>query len=78
VVVFLRKVVKDESMIEELHILRKEVKKLRYLLELVEESPQELPMLSKWQESLGAIHDLDIAMVYLQHSRLDFTKGGSS
>jgi CHAD domain-containing protein len=66
VVALLPKVVTDEANISELHTLRKEVKKLRYLLELDEKTPRELPTLTKWQDSLGAIHDLDVAMAYLE------------
>jgi CHAD domain-containing protein len=70
----LRNVLKDESRVEDLHTLRIEVKKLRYLLELGEEIPPELPVMARWQASLGAIHDLDVAMNYLQRSRSDFAK----
>jgi CHAD domain-containing protein len=56
----------DESKVAELHSLRKEIKKLRYLLELADKSPPELPITTKWQESLGAIHDLDVAASYLR------------
>jgi CHAD domain-containing protein len=66
VATILPKVIIDETNVNELHTLRKEVKKLRYLLELDEESPQELLTLTKWQDSLGAIHDLDVAMAYLE------------
>jgi CHAD domain-containing protein len=56
----------DESKVAELHSLRKDVKKLRYLLELADKSPPELPVMTRWQESLGAIHDLDVAASYLR------------
>lgn len=59
-------VLSDESKVEELHTLRKEVKKLRYLLELSKDAPPELEVVTRWQESLGAVHDLDVAMQYLQ------------
>jgi len=59
-------VLRDESKVKELHALRKEVKKMRYLLELADGSPSQLPSLTKWQESLGAIHDLDVAIVYVE------------
>ena len=64
-------VLMDESKVEELHALRKEVKKLRYLLELSEESPPELKVITRWQDSLGAVHDLDVAMRYLQDSDVE-------
>ena len=60
-----------ESKVDELHALRLEIKKLRYLLELSEKSPPELPMVTRWQESLGAIHDLDVALRFLEESDLD-------
>jgi len=59
-------VLNDESKVAELHSLRKDVKKLRYLLELTEKTPARLSSLAKWQESLGAIHDLDVAIDYLK------------
>ena len=62
---FLDEVLNDESKVVELHSLRKEVKKLRYLLELADKVPKRLSSLAKWQESLGAIHDLDVAVAYL-------------
>jgi CHAD domain-containing protein len=67
-------VLEDESKVKDLHALRIEVKKLRYLLELGSKIPPELPVMTKWQDSLGAVHDLDVAMDYIQHNRLDFTK----
>jgi CHAD domain-containing protein len=56
----------DELEPEELHALRIEAKKLRYLLELVGEHPSELAALEKWQKDLGIIHDLDMAVAYLR------------
>ena len=70
----LRQVLKDEAKTEELHSLRKEAKKLRYLLELADESPRGLSVLTAWQDSLGAIHDLDVAISYLGESRIAFEK----
>ena len=71
VAVLLKKVKEDESKAKELHALRKEVKKLRYLLELADVAPPELPVLSRWQESLGAIHDLDVAVAFMQNSNIE-------
>ena len=65
-------VAKDESKVEELHALRKRTKKLRYLMELSDKSPLELQILTRWQESLGTIHDLDVAISYLQGGPVDF------
>lgn len=59
-------VLSDESKGVELHSLRKEVKKIRYLTELADKPPRRLSSLVKWQESLGAIHDLDVAVAYLK------------
>lgn len=68
------RVVSDESRVEELHSLRKETRKLRYLLELSKGSVVELRKLRRWQESLGAIHDLDVAIAYLRGTAWDFPK----
>jgi len=62
----LTEVLNDESRVMQLHSLRKEVKKLRYLLELANKAPARLSSLAKWQDSLGAIHDLDVAVSYLK------------
>ncbi|HEY6282635.1 MAG TPA: CHAD domain-containing protein [Nitrososphaerales archaeon] len=67
-------VLEDESKVKDLHALRMEVKKLRYLLELGSKIPPELAVMTKWQDSLGAVHDLDVAMDYIQRNRLGFTK----
>ena len=69
-----QEVVNDESKVAELHSLRKEVKKLRYLLELTDKGSPEVDVLTEWQESLGAIHDLDVAVVYLQGKGPEFAK----
>ena len=68
------KVIDDESKVEELHSLRIEVKKLRYLLELSDSKPPELAVVTRWQESLGTVHDLDVAMDFLRKSDIG-TKG---
>lgn len=67
-------VLENESKVKDLHALRIEVKKLRYLLELGSRIPPELPVMTKWQDSLGAIHDLDVAMDYIQRNSLEFAK----
>lgn len=64
----LPRIIEDESKVAELHSFRKEVKKLRYLLELTDGSHQELPIMTRWQDSLGAIHDLDVAVAFLERS----------
>jgi CHAD domain-containing protein len=65
----LSKVVQDDSKIAELHALRKEVKKLRYLCELADDTPRDLAVLAKWQEHLGAVHDFDVALDFVRGSR---------
>jgi len=63
-------VVSNESKVKELHLLRLEVKKLRYLLELTDGKPKELAVLPKWQDNLGMIHDIDVAIAFVEdHSR---------
>ena len=59
----------DESKVKELHTLRKEVKKLRYVKELGDGLSSELEILIQWQEALGAVHDLDVAVDYLKAGR---------
>jgi CHAD domain-containing protein len=65
----LAEVLADESRADELHALRKEAKKLRYLLELSDGHSPDLELLVKWQEALGEIHDLDVAIDYLRRIR---------
>lgn len=62
------KVVKDPKFVEELHRLRKEYKKLRYVLELTEdpESSNFIKNLKQLQNILGSIHDSDITIDFLK------------
>ncbi len=60
----LRMVTEDESKVAELHSLRKQVKKLRYLLELTPGRSGALAALERWQEELGLVHDLDVAIQF--------------
>jgi CHAD domain-containing protein len=69
----LKTVLGDESATAELHSLRKEAKKMRYLLELTRDQG-EVRTLIRWQDALGAVHDLDVAVGYLQGSHWDFPK----
>jgi len=71
IVGLLAKVLGDEKGVEELHALRKRVKRLRYLLELADDTPPELAILTTWQEALGSIHDLDVAISYIQGRDLE-------
>jgi CHAD domain-containing protein len=74
-------VVADRSAVEELHQLRKDLKKLRYVFEIMPagaRKPYEkkvskmvsakgplMPRLKELQDELGAIHDIDITVQYL-------------
>jgi CHAD domain-containing protein len=76
-------VLKDDSKIDELHEVRKDAKKLRYLFELLLNKEDEgsekgidrdnkdghkiLSRLEKIQKLLGEIHDYDITIDYLNH-----------
>jgi len=66
----LTSVASDESRVADLHALRKEVKKIRYLMELAGKSPPDLSVMTEWQELLGTIHDLDVATSYLQGGKV--------
>jgi CHAD domain-containing protein len=61
-------VISSESKIAELHQLRKDCKKLRYILELTPnaESSNFVAKLRQMQDLLGHIHDSDITMDYLK------------
>jgi CHAD domain-containing protein len=68
----------DEERIAELHELRKDCKKLRYLLELAPntESSNFITKLKEMQDLLGSIHDCDITMDFLKKMppKYDITK----
>jgi len=54
---------------EDLHMLRKDCKKLRYMIELVQNPRSEskvLKKLSEWQDVLGHLHDLDVTIEFLK------------
>lgn len=61
-------VISDEKKVAELHQLRKDCKKLRYLLELTSnsESSTFITRLKEMQDLLGSIHDCDITINFLQ------------
>lgn len=63
---------KDESKIDALHSLRKDCKKLRYALELVpptRDNLHRLSLLRRWQDRLGEIRDRDVLIGYLSQAR---------
>ena len=65
----------DPDKVAELHELRKDCKKLRYLLELVSHDNSSGNIISKMEELqnmqdlLGAIHDCDATVVYLKRQK---------
>jgi CHAD domain-containing protein len=66
----------DPDKVAELHELRKDCKKLRYLLELVSHDNSSGNIISKMMEELqnmqdllGAIHDCDATVVYLKRQK---------
>lgn len=64
-------VIEDESKVEELHSMRKTIKKIRYILELKEEKHNQesfkdiISQMRQLQKILGEIHDIDIFVSYL-------------
>jgi CHAD domain-containing protein len=65
-------IVNSDKKIEELHELRKDCKKLRYLLELTnhEESSSFISKLKEMQDVLGTIRDSDITLDFLKKYNL--------
>ena len=61
----------DPSKVEELHMVRRDCKQLRYALEMAEFSrpPKPLVALRSWQDLLGTIRDHDVMIAYLQGLR---------
>jgi CHAD domain-containing protein len=71
----------DADKVTELHVLRKDCKKLRYLLELVSHDNSSDNIISKMgeelqkmQDLLGAIHDCDATAAYLKRQKLQNKK----
>lgn len=58
-------VLKGPDRLEELHFLRMNCKKLRYILEATHSDPKRIKTLVNWQNYLGKIHDYDVAVEYL-------------
>lgn len=65
---YLQLVISDESKIEELHLMRKTAKKLRYILEIDPNDSYALLInkMKVFQELLGQIHDIDITIIFLK------------
>jgi CHAD domain-containing protein len=61
----------DPSKVEELHVVRRDCKQLRYVLEMSEFSrpPKPLVALRSWQALLGTIRDHDVMIEYLRGLR---------
>jgi len=61
----------DPTKVEELHVVRRDCKQLRYALEMAEFSrpPKPLVTLRSWQDLLGAIRDHDVMIDYLRELR---------
>lgn len=73
-------IVSSDKKIEELHELRKDCKKLRYLLELTnhEESSSFIGKIKEMQDVLGIIRDRDITLEFLKkHNLADIIKSES-
>jgi CHAD domain-containing protein len=62
----LAEVQSDETAVVELHALRMEVKKLRYLMEVAHPKRSYLNALQSLQNDFGAIHDIDVAVALLR------------
>ncbi len=71
-------VISSEEKVLELHKLRKDCKKLRYLMELTPtpESSSFIIRLRQMQDMLGLIHDVDITMDFLKKILLKYKKAG--
>lgn len=61
----------DASKIRELHVVRRDCKQLRYILEMSEFTslPKPLVALRSWQDLLGTIRDNDVMIEYLTRLR---------
>lgn len=63
-------VLEDETDAKGLHALRMDCKKLRYTLEIADESKVggTLESLRSWNDALGAVHDWDVVNSYLRET----------
>lgn len=66
-------VIQDKNKIKKLHELRKDCKKLRYLLELISDQDKDIEktvkQLDDIQDILGEIHDCDATIMFLQQQK---------
>jgi CHAD domain-containing protein len=65
----LPKVLHDPTNVEELHLLRIDARRLRYVLELTEDkgAGKLVKLLESWQDVLGPIHDNDVTIDFLKN-----------
>jgi CHAD domain-containing protein len=73
----LPKILEDPSNVEEIHLVRKYCKRVRYLFELAGDS-QTGETLKSWQDVLGSIHDGDVTIAYLIKKLKKSTAPGES
>ncbi|MGI9565474.1 MAG: CHAD domain-containing protein [Nitrosopumilus sp.] len=68
-------VINDESKVNELHSMRKIIKKLRYILETDPRNSHQniISKMKQLQKILGNIHDCDITVWYLQKNEKKFS-----
>ena len=66
----LPKVLSDPANVEELHLLRIDARRLRYVLEIIDgkKTSKLVKLLESWQDVLGPIHDNDVTIEYLRSS----------
>jgi CHAD domain-containing protein len=66
-------VIQDKNKIKKLHELRKDCKKLRYLLELISDQDKDIDktvkQLDGLQDILGEIHDSDVTIMFLRQQK---------
>ena len=67
---------KDKNKIKKLHELRKDCKKLRYLLELISDQDKDIEktvkQLDDIQDILGEIHDCDATIMFLRQQKKQY------
>lgn len=69
-------VIQDKNKIKKLHELRKDCKKLRYLLELISDQDKDIEktvkQLDDIQDILGEIHDCDATIMFLRQQKKQY------